>query len=274
MLTRIISGVIGIGAAACVIQYGGWLFAIAVLMLVLIAWYEFSKAFAAKGIRVGYLTGAAMIFLLWGCSWLGNPEELFAITTLSALVLTAQAVIRYKKFSVPGALVTLGGVMYIGLSFSHLILLRFYGEGTMVASPLGDFDLGCAYVWTALIGTWASDTFAYFTGTAFGKHKLCPDISPKKSVEGFAGGIAGTMLSVAGPGVFFNFDVLMMAILGLFICLVATLGDLVESIMKRYTGIKDSGNIIPGHGGVWDRFDSVMFTVPFVYYFMQIAAVR
>ena len=88
------------------------------------------------------------------------------------------------------------------------------------------------------------------------------------------GGIAGTMLSVAGLGVFFNFDVLMMAILGLFICLVATLGDLVESIMKRYTGIKDSGNIIPGHGGVWDRFDSVMFTVPFVYYFMQIAAVR
>jgi phosphatidate cytidylyltransferase len=78
---------------------------------------------------------------------------------------------------------------------------------------------------------------------------------------------------VAGLGVFFGFDVVVMAVLGFFICIVATLGDLVESVVKRYTGIKDSGNIIPGHGGIWDRFDSVIYTVPFVYYFMYCARI-
>ena len=78
---------------------------------------------------------------------------------------------------------------------------------------------------------------------------------------------------MAGLGVFFGFDVVVMAVLGFLICIVATLGDLVESVVKRYTGIKDSGNIIPGHGGIWDRFDSVIYTVPFVYYFMYCARI-
>ena len=138
-----------------------------------------------------------------------------------------------------------------------------------VPTGLVAFDMGCALIWTALIGTWASDTFAYFTGCFMGRHKLCPAISPGKTIEGFIGGLAGTTLSVAGLGVFFGFNVTMMAALGFCICLVATLGDLVESVIKRYTGIKDSSHLIPGHGGIWDRFDSVIYTVPFVYYFVQ-----
>ncbi|MBR0329200.1 MAG: phosphatidate cytidylyltransferase [Selenomonadaceae bacterium] len=90
----------------------------------------------------------------------------------------------------------------------------------------------------------------------------------------FVGGLIGTTASVAGLGMLFGFDVQVMAVLGLCICIIATLGDLVESVMKRYTGIKDSGHIIPGHGGIWDRFDSVIYTVPFVYYFVQFVALR
>ena len=88
-------------------------------------------------------------------------------------------------------------------------------------------------------------------------------------MEGFLGSVVGTTAVVAGLGVFFSLPVQEMAALGLAISILATLGDLVESVAKRYTGIKDSGNIIPGHGGVWDRFDSVLFTTPLVYYFVK-----
>ena len=83
------------------------------------------------------------------------------------------------------------------------------------------------------------------------------------------GSVVGTTASVAGLGVFFSLPVKELALLGLAISILATLGDLVESVAKRYTGIKDSGNIIPGHGGIWDRFDSVLFTAPLVYYFVK-----
>ena len=103
-----------------------------------------------------------------------------------------------------------------------------------------------------------------------GKTKLCEPISPKKTREGFYGGVIGTAVSVAVLGHAIGHSLISMAVLGIVIALVATVGDLVESIVKRYTGIKDSGMLIPGHGGVLDRFDSAMFVIPFVYYFLQI----
>ena len=122
-------------------------------------------------------------------------------------------------------------------------------------------------VWVMFIGTWASDSFAYFVGSALGRHKLCPSISPNKTIEGAVGAVVGTTLTIAALGAFFGWPLLLMAVLGALIAVFATVGDLVESVAKRETGIKDSGNIIPGHGGVWDRFDSVLFTAPLVYYF-------
>ena len=121
-----------------------------------------------------------------------------------------------------------------------------------------------------MIGTWASDTFAYFSGFAFGKTKLCEELSPKKTREGFYGGVVGTAVSVAAIGHSMGYAVLPMFALGVAIALVATVGDLVESAVKRYTGIKDSGTLIPGHGGVLDRFDSAMYVIPFVYYFLRL----
>lgn len=273
MLTRIITGIIGIVLAALVIQTGGSVFAGAVLLLAFGAWYEYCNAFKQKGYEPTLVTGMVLISIMWAGGFLGSDGLLVFSVMFSALVIMLLTVLKHGKFDVLSAVISVTGVFYIGLSFVHLVMLRFIGEEAYISTSLGDFQLGCALVWVALIGTWASDTFAYFAGCFLGKHKLCETISPKKTIEGFIGGLIGTTASVAGLGVFFGFDVVVMAVLGFFICIVATLGDLVESVVKRYTGIKDSGNIIPGHGGIWDRFDSVIYTVPFVYYFMYCARI-
>ena len=129
-------------------------------------------------------------------------------------------------------------------------------------------------VWVMFIGTWASDSFAHFAGRAFGSHKLAPAISPNKTIEGFFGGLIGTISVVVGLGWLLAMPLPQMAALGAAIAVLGTLGDLVESMMKRQTGIKDSGAIIPGHGGVWDRFDSVLFTAPLVYYYTVYIVLR
>lgn len=271
MLTRIITGVIGIALAAFVIQTGGTLFAVAGLVLAVGAWFEYCRAFQQKGLNMSLCLGGCMIAFLWSAGWLGSSQYLVGAVALAVLAILLKTVFCHKSFKVPEACASAAGVLYIGLSFVHLVMLRFVGGDSVIATSVGNFQTGCALIWVCLIGTWASDTFAYFAGFFLGKHKLCPEISPKKTIEGFVGGVVGTTASVAGLGVLFGFSISLMALLGFCICIVATLGDLVESVMKRYTGIKDSGNIIPGHGGIWDRFDSVIYTAPFVYYFVLLA---
>ena len=276
MLVRIITGIVGIGLAAFVIQAGGTLFAVCGLVLALGAWIEYCNAFDKKGYRPALVIGGLFVSAMCYAAYGGLDTGLLTMLSLGAvLVMFLLTVLLHGSFSVPSAAVSAAGVLYLGMSFAHLIGLRVMEHGMApVETQLGVLEPGCALIWTALIGTWASDTFAYFAGSFLGRHKLCPSISPGKTVEGFIGGLIGTTASVAGLGVLFGFDVQVMAVLGLCICIIATLGDLVESVMKRYTGIKDSGHIIPGHGGIWDRFDSVIYTVPFVYYFVQFVALR
>ena len=110
-----------------------------------------------------------------------------------------------------------------------------------------------------------SDTCAYFAGYAFGKHKLIPKVSPKKTIEGSIGGILGSTLICLAFGYYFNIDLKVIVILGFLGSIVAQVGDLFASSVKRYVGIKDYGKLIPGHGGILDRFDSVILVAPFVY---------
>ena len=240
-------------------------------MLSILAWFEYARAFHRKGSNLTFLTGILGLFLLWGCAWLGNAEESMAVTTGIVLIVLLESVLLHGRVSFVDACTSVAGILYLGLPFAHMVMLRGLYPETTLATSLGSFDFGCAMIWVMFIGTWASDTFAYFVGSAIGSHKLCPTISPNKTVEGFLGSVVGTTAAVAGLGVFFSLPVAEMAGLGFCISLLATLGDLVESVAKRYTGIKDSGNIIPGHGGVWDRFDSVLFTAPLVYYFVLIS---
>ena len=134
MGTRIITGIVGIALAAFVIQTGGWLFSAAVLLLSMGAWFEFARAFTNKGVRLAYFTGMAMIILIWGCSWLGNEMELTAVSMLTVLLVLSHTVFSHKTFSIEQACISVAGIFYVGLAFSHLVLLRFTGEPTMVAT--------------------------------------------------------------------------------------------------------------------------------------------
>ena len=202
--------------------------------------------------------------------------------------------------------------MYIGLPFAHLIFLRFLtdepqpGEAVTTVQEIAtnnstlldkidlgkiaDFlptidlnlnlslnvnvDAGCALVWVLFACTWASDTFAYFVGSAIGSHKLASSISPGKTVEGFFGSIVGTILTAVIVGtVIFGLPLIKMAIAGFVLAIAATLGDLVESVLKRFAGVKDSGFFLPGHGGALDRFDSLLYTAPTFYYFVILSGI-
>ena len=308
MVLRIITGIIGIAIAAFVIQYGGAPFACFAMFLSLLAWHEYSAAFRRAGVITTYIFGALALILLLCCAWLGNVEELLAVLTVSMMLIFLLTVILRGSTRPTDACVSVAGIMYIGLPFAHLIFLRFLadepqpGEAvTTVADiatnnatildklDLGKFldflpslnlslnlnvDAGCALVWVLFACTWASDTFAYFVGSAVGSHKLASSISPGKTVEGFFGSIVGTILTAVIVGtIIFGLPLIKMAIAGFILAIAATLGDLVESVLKRFAGVKDSGFFMPGHGGVLDRFDSVLFTAPVFYYFVILSGI-
>ncbi len=268
MLLRIITGIVGIAAAAFVIQTGGAVFAGFTLLLMFVAWYEYARAFSERGMGLSLITGFIALGLMWYAAW-QKPEFLAMACPLIVMVTLLESVLLRSSTSIMDALASGAGLIYIGFPFACLLLLRNFMPETVFTTEIGNFTFGNTFVWVMFIGTWASDTFAYFTGSAIGSHKLCPSISPNKTIEGFMGSLVGTTAVVAGLGYLLQLPLQEMAILGLLIAIFATLGDLVESVAKRYVGIKDSGNIIPGHGGVWDRFDSVLFTAPLVYYFVQ-----
>lgn len=156
-----------------------------------------------------------------------------------------------------GILITLFGVLYIGFPLSTVVSTR--------SLPAGEF-----LVLFLAVVTWTSDTGAYYAGTLWGKHPLLPSVSPKKTVEGLLGGIAlavGTAL-LAQRWFASQLSLSDAIILGILLTVTGLLGDLFESVIKRRTGVKDSGGILPGHGGMLDRIDSLLFTAPTFYYYV------
>ncbi len=180
-----------------------------------------------------------------------------AVFTLYLLYLFAVAVLRQGRMHFAEVAEVFTGVLYITLSFASLSLLRH-------KTPEG----GYLYL-LVFFGAWVTDTFAYFTGRFFGKHKLNPVISPKKTVEGSVGGIVFCILSFAAFGLVMQFGKWhftvhypLLLLTGLLCSVVSQVGDLITSLIKREHGVKDYGKIFPGHGGVLDRFDSVLAISP------------
>ncbi len=266
---RIITAVIGIPIAIYIIHYGAWLFTAAIVALAVIAWHEFYQMMQAKNIKVQYGFGLIGVIFALGCIGLGNGQEVTMVILLVVLLAMVKAVISHTAYGMTDAAFTVLGTLYVSLPFSHLLLLRFTAQCEYIPTALGALPAGAAYLWLAFLGTWASDTFAYFVGSMLGRHKLCPAISPGKTLEGAAGGLVGSILGVAAIGGLIGLPLIHSLIIGLLVGIAAPLGDLVESALKRFAGVKDSGNILPGHGGVLDRFDAIMFSVPVVYYYIR-----
>jgi phosphatidate cytidylyltransferase len=273
MLTRILTALVGIPIAILVVTKGGMSFAVAILFLALVAWHEIAAMAGTKDIHIYTCSSGVAVLLLVLAGGLGKEFLFVPILALSCLAVLMEGLykhcqqgeIGWEKHTAASAVT----ILYVGLLFAHLPLLRQWpGAGTTILGL--QFDKGEALLWLVLLGTWASDTFAYFFGMALGKHKFC-SVSPKKSMEGAAAGFIGSLLVVAwiATGAL-QFTMVQAVMLGLGVAIFAPIGDLVESILKRSFEIKDSGKLFPGHGGVLDRFDSLLFAVPVVFYLLKI----
>jgi phosphatidate cytidylyltransferase len=156
--------------------------------------------------------------------------------------------------------------IYVGVFFAHIILVRKLESGAFI-------------MWFIFVTAWLSDTMAYAVGLKFGRNKLLPTVSPKKTVEGAIGGLAGSLIFnliyalIVGTGLDLNVNYFAVVILAILAGVVSQFGDLAASTIKREYNIKDYSNLLPGHGGILDRFDSVLFVAPIVYYFVVIFSV-
>ena len=246
LVKRVITAVIGVIAAIFIINYGQWVFALAALSLTALAWHEYCNMMKRMEINVASLFGLLAIALFSFIAWQGNSKEMIAVMLFSSLIMFGKTVINHAKFNLRDAVYTIAGIIYVGLTFAHLSMLRFTDTSLYIGTNFCTLQAGAVYLWVAFVGTWASDTFAFFVGTKFGKHKLAPAISPGKTWEGFAGGAIGSIAVVLAFGYLWKISLIHSFFMGLIIGIVAPLGDLVESALKRFVGVKDSGRLLPG----------------------------
>jgi len=261
---RVITGVVGVPLVVLAIWFGDPWFSFLIAAAALAGTYEFYRlyGFARKEPLLYVGLAWALVLVLSPHYQHRSPDVLPTVitaTVLISLVWLLGRSSREKAFH--DWAWAIAGAFYVGWMLSYWLSLRGLEDGRN-------------WVYLAMLTTYANDTGAFFIGRAWGRHKLAPAISPSKTREGVIGGltcaIAGaivvaTVLNVISPFAFKYWQIL---VLGFLVGLFAQLGDLVESLLKRNMGVKESGNLLPGHGGVLDRFDSLIFVGAVVYYYV------
>ena len=240
---------------------GGWPLKLIVTLLAARALFEFYSVTRKKGLRPSLALGFVLLaayfaILITGGDAFGQLGTIIVAGTAAGFIM----MVFGEEFDLTDLSVTITGFIYSGVLFGYLILLD-------------NLDNGLIMVYTVFIISWVCDTFAYYTGRFFGKHKLIERVSPKKTVEGAVGGAAAGALGALAVGIVTAsstgiepFHFLVMGLLG---AVLGQVGDLAASAVKRYAGEKDYPKIIPGHGGVLDRFDSIMFVAMMVFFYNQ-----
>lgn len=253
MKQRIITGLIGGAAFLFLIYVGGAWYSLLVFLLAVIGLFEFMRMAGLQPFNVAGLLGyVLMVSILWPSL---SFSTLLAISTPDLMItvlllLLIYSVLRKNQFHIEHVALTVVGALYIGFGFTYMAAARNLPDGLMVTVLV-------------ILGIWSTDSAAYFVGKAIGRRKLWPQISPNKTIEGSLGGLLAAIVVVLAVNAWLGSLSMAQAFkLAVVAGVVGQLGDLVESALKRHFGVKDSGRLIPGHGGVLDRFDSFLLVFP------------
>lgn len=268
MLNRILVALIGIPLLITVLLKGGFLLLLFVNFVILVGLFEFYKMAEIGGkkpdVNLGYMAGLAIPNIIYFTN-VDNSTLILMPVTLLTIALIGKKVLQNKvENSSRDIGVTLLGVVYISGLFTHLLLMNYLPNGGK-------------WLLTIQILVWVCDSFAYFVGMGIGRKIFkqgFSSISPKKSIEGSIGGIVFTMGTIYLINKYFNIfgtdvSTIVVLLFGFLISIVAQIGDLGESMFKREFKVKDSGKLLGEHGGILDRFDSMLFVVPVVYYLLK-----
>lgn len=253
--TRLISGIVLVIIALATIISGSWILFFTLLAVSLIGMRELYKVMKVSDEHVtvleliGYL-GAVLYYIAMKADF-GNYGTMAII--ISMILILFVYVFGYPKYHAEQVMAAFFGVVYVAVMLSFIYLTRSLPDGKFL-------------VWLIFLCSWGCDTCAYCVGMLIGKHKMAPVLSPKKSIEGAVGGVAGAALlgviyAAATQGKMAEY-----ALICAVGALISMVGDLAASAIKRNQNIKDYGKLIPGHGGILDRFDSVIITAPVIYY--------
>lgn len=281
---RVLFAVVAIPLFIYVLYSGGLLLHIVILILSSLGLHEYfsmihrsgSKVISAPAYVFNFLIILLSYFSVSGIIYLGTTEFLLIMSLVFIFNMGSAAVMHLffgsKEHITNEVGMMTHGLQYISIGFISILLIpELVAEAYPVNPPVNP-NLLSIIVFAAI---WASDTFAYFVGRKFGKHKLLESISPNKTVEGFVGGLLGSAIVFTLPCFLLleNCSILALSTaiaLGTLIGLMGTVGDLLESSLKRHAGVKDSSNLIPGHGGILDRFDSALFVFPTMFIFLEL----
>ena len=275
MAVRTASGVVMLLLFIGAVLWSQWS-ALALFAVIMIGGLvEFYNLCRNRGYRPMYAFGIFVSLFLFSSLalshifWGGGIDVVTLVLVLFVLVLLIPAIFVceiWRKSATPieNVATTLMGVFYVALPMA---LLNFV-PGLLVGDK-AEWSPRALLAFVSLI--WANDVFAYLVGISCGKHRLCERISPKKSWEGFFGGLVGAVALAVLYGYLFEFNMARWAIVGLIASLAGVAGDLVESMFKREADVKDSGKIMPGHGGILDRFDALFIAVPFVIIYLLLS---
>lgn len=257
--TRLISGIVLVILALVVVSAGGGILFGVVGMISLVGLFELYRVMKIEKTPLG-LVGYLTCMSYYGLLWFDGQQFVTLMCIAALMLLMGIYVFTFPKYKTEEVTVAFFGVFYVAVMLSYLFQVRRMPDGGYL-------------VWLVFLSSWGCDTCAYCVGVLLGKHKLAPVLSPKKSIEGAVGGVLGAAvlgyayaLAFRGRMVEVGNPQLVCALACAIAAVISQIGDLAASAIKRNHQVKDYGHLIPGHGGVLDRFDSMIFTAPAIYF--------
>lgn len=256
---RLLSGIVLVLLAIILVTAGGKLLYCVTAILSLIGMYELYRVMGIEKKALG-AAGYLACISYYGLVWFDGQQHVTLMAVAALMLIMTIYVFTFPKYGTEQVTVAFFGIFYLGIMLSYLYQVRVMADGKYL-------------VWLIFLSSWGCDTCAYCVGMLFGKHRLAPILSPKKSIEGAIGGVAGSVLLGFGYACLFGERMMEIAnpqVACAAACAIAAvisqIGDLAASAIKRNHDVKDYGHLIPGHGGVLDRFDSVIFTAPAIFF--------